>query len=69
MGARAYMGPRLQQVMPRAISLRLHRAPRAREPGRGLPGRPRAEQSRIVRTALDLSVPLSQYPVKTPGER
>ena len=27
------------------------------------------EQNRIIRTALDLSVPVSLYPVKTPGER
>ena len=38
MGARAHMFPRLMQIMPDEHPLRLHRAARAREPGRGLPG-------------------------------
>ena len=39
MGARAHMFPRLMQIMPDEHALRLHRAPGAGEPGRGLPGR------------------------------
>jgi hypothetical protein len=27
------------------------------------------EQSRIITTAIDLRMPISQYPKKTPGER
>ena len=37
--------------------------------GEGYPAAHAAEQSRIVRTALDLAVPLSPFPAKTPGER
>ena len=39
MGPRAHMFPRLMQIMPDGDGLRLHRPPRARQPGRGLPGR------------------------------
>ena len=37
MGARAHMFPRLMQILPAQYALRLHRAPRARQPRRGLP--------------------------------
>jgi 2-oxoglutarate decarboxylase len=69
MGARAHMFPRLMQIMPESIRFgfigRLERA----SPGEGYPAAHITEQSRIVRTALDLSMPVSQYPKKTPGER
>ena len=62
MGARAHMFPRLMQIMPEQHPLRLHRASRAREPGRGLPGRAhrrtephRHDGDRPART--DLAVP------------
>ena len=41
MGARAFMSPRLLQVLPEHLQLRLHRPSRARRLGRGLPDRPR----------------------------
>ena len=42
MGARAHMSPRLMQILPARAEVRLHRPPRARLDGRGLPGRARA---------------------------
>ena len=69
MGARAHMFPRLMQILPERLQLRLHRPARARVPGEGYPAAHVAEQSRIIQTALDLSVPVSLYPTKTPGER
>ena len=41
MGARAHMFPRLMQILSGRRPLRLHRPPRARLAGRGLPGRAR----------------------------
>jgi 2-oxoglutarate dehydrogenase E1 component len=70
MGARAYMSQRLRQIM-RDTSLQfgyIGRPERA-SPGEGYPAAHAQEQSRIVRTALDTSVAVSQYPAKTPGER
>ena len=43
--------------------------PSAPSPGEGYPAAHTGEQNRILRTALDLSVPVSLYPIKTPGER
>ena len=40
MGARAHMSPRLMQILPQHAGVRLHRPPRARVAGRGLPRRP-----------------------------
>ena len=69
MGARAFMFPRLMQILPERLHFgyigRLERA----SPGEGYPSAHVAEQSRIVQTALDLSIPVSLYPAKTPGER
>jgi 2-oxoglutarate dehydrogenase E1 component len=69
MGARAYMGPRLQQVMPRELHYGYVGRPERASPGEGYPAAHVAEQSRILHTALDLDVPLSPFPAKTPGER
>jgi 2-oxoglutarate dehydrogenase E1 component len=69
MGARAHMNQRLRQVMPAGLSFGNIGRPERASPGEGYPAAHAAEQSRIVRTALDLSVPLSQFPAKTPGER
>ncbi|HUB76923.1 MAG TPA: multifunctional oxoglutarate decarboxylase/oxoglutarate dehydrogenase thiamine pyrophosphate-binding subunit/dihydrolipoyllysine-residue succinyltransferase subunit, partial [Solirubrobacteraceae bacterium] len=69
MGARAYMGPRLQQIMPAGIRYGYVGRPERASPGEGYPAAHAGEQSRIVRTALDVGVPLSPYPKKTPGER
>jgi 2-oxoglutarate decarboxylase len=69
MGARAYMSPRLLQIIPAELEYGYIGRPERASPGEGYPAAHAIEQSRIVRTALDGSVALSQYPVKTPGER
>jgi multifunctional 2-oxoglutarate metabolism enzyme len=69
MGARAHMSPRLMQIMPDQIHFGYIGRPERASPGEGYPAAHMAEQSRIVRTALDLSMDTSQYPRKTPGER
>jgi multifunctional 2-oxoglutarate metabolism enzyme len=68
-GARAHMFPRLMQIMPEDIHFGFIGRPERASPGEGYPAAHIAEQSRIVRTALDLGIPVSQYPKKTPGER
>jgi 2-oxoglutarate decarboxylase len=69
MGARAHMNARIRQVMPREFSYGYIGRPERASPGEGYPVAHATEQSRIVRTALDLAVALSQFPAKTPGER
>jgi multifunctional 2-oxoglutarate metabolism enzyme len=69
MGARAHMFPRLMQIMPEKIHFGYIGRPERASPGEGYPAAHITEQSRIVRTALDLEMPVSQYPKKTPGER
>ncbi|MBJ7328764.1 MAG: multifunctional oxoglutarate decarboxylase/oxoglutarate dehydrogenase thiamine pyrophosphate-binding subunit/dihydrolipoyllysine-residue succinyltransferase subunit [Solirubrobacteraceae bacterium] len=69
MGARAHMFPRLMQVLPERLRFGYIGRPERASPGEGYPVAHASEQSRIIRTALDLSVPVSLYPAKTPGER
>ena len=69
MGARAHMFPRLMQILPERLRFGYIGRPERASTGEGYPAAHVAEQSRIVETALDLSVPVSLYPVKTPGER
>ena len=69
MGARAHMFPRLMQILPERMKFGYIGRPERASPGEGYPAAHIAEQSRIVETALDLSVPVSLYPRKTPGER
>ncbi len=69
MGARAHMFPRLMQIMPAEIHFGYVGRPERASPGEGYPAAHAAEQSRIVKTAIDLRQPISQYPRKTPGER
>ncbi|MGH2942999.1 MAG: multifunctional oxoglutarate decarboxylase/oxoglutarate dehydrogenase thiamine pyrophosphate-binding subunit/dihydrolipoyllysine-residue succinyltransferase subunit, partial [Solirubrobacteraceae bacterium] len=69
MGARAHMFPRLMQILPERLKFGYIGRPERASPGEGYPAAHVAEQSRIVETALDLSIPVSLYPVKTPGER
>jgi 2-oxoglutarate decarboxylase len=57
------------QIMPAHIDLGYIGRPERASPGEGYPVAHLAEQRRIVRTALDLAIPISQYPQKTPGER
>jgi multifunctional 2-oxoglutarate metabolism enzyme len=69
MGARAHMFPRLMQIMPEGIHFGYIGRPERASPGEGYPAAHITEQSRIVRTALNLDVSVSQYPKKTPGQR
>ena len=69
MGPRAHMFPRLMQIMPERIGFGYIGRPERASPGEGYPAAHIAEQSRIVTTAIDLGVPISQYPRKTPGQR
>src|SRR5205823_1814098 len=43
--------------------------PERASPGEGYPAAHISEQNRIVTTAIDLERPISQYPVKVPGQR
>ena len=69
MGARAYMSPRLLQVLPEELQFGYIGRPERAASGEGYPIAHATEQSRILGTALDLSQPVSQYPRKLPGER
>ncbi|HUB37015.1 MAG TPA: multifunctional oxoglutarate decarboxylase/oxoglutarate dehydrogenase thiamine pyrophosphate-binding subunit/dihydrolipoyllysine-residue succinyltransferase subunit [Solirubrobacteraceae bacterium] len=69
MGARAHMFPRLMQIMPEHIGFGYIGRPERASPGEGYPAAHIAEQNRIVTTAIDLRVPISQYPRKPPGQR
>jgi len=69
MGARAFMSPRLLQILPDHLDFGyIGRQERAAS-GEGYPIAHSLEQNRIVSTALDITQPVSQYPRKLPGER
>ncbi|PZR66252.1 MAG: multifunctional oxoglutarate decarboxylase/oxoglutarate dehydrogenase thiamine pyrophosphate-binding subunit/dihydrolipoyllysine-residue succinyltransferase subunit [Solirubrobacterales bacterium] len=69
MGARAHMFPRLMQILSDELDFGYIGRPERGSPGEGYPAAHVQEQSRIIRTALDVTDPVSQYPKKTPGER
>ena len=69
MGARAHMSPRLLQMLPSALEFGYIGRPERASPGEGYPAAHTAEQNRIIRCALDLSVPVSVNPAKAPGDR
>jgi 2-oxoglutarate dehydrogenase E1 component len=69
MGARAFMMPRLMQILPEHLHFGYIGRPERASPGEGYPAAHIVEQNRIIDTALDLSEPVSMYPRKTPGER
>jgi len=69
MGARSHMFPRLMQILPENLKFGYIGRPERASTGEGYPAAHAAEQARIVRTALDLSVAVSAYPLKTPGQR
>ena len=69
MGARAFMSPRLLQMLPEALQFGYVGRPERAASGEGYPIAHATEQNRIVAAALDLSLPLSQYPHKLPGDR
>src|SRR5947209_7045051 len=69
MGARAHMSPRLMQILPQHLGFGYIGRPERAAAGEGYPVAHADEQDRIIRTALDLSASVSQYPHKAPGER
>jgi 2-oxoglutarate dehydrogenase E1 component len=69
MGARAHMSPRLMQILPEHLSFGYIGRPERASPGEGYPAAHVAEQTRIISTALNLSISVSMYPKKKPGER
>jgi 2-oxoglutarate dehydrogenase E1 component len=69
MGARAHMSPRLLQMLPSQLEFGYVGRPERASPGEGYPAAHTMEQTRIIRTALDLSIPVSVNPAKQPGER
>jgi 2-oxoglutarate dehydrogenase E1 component len=69
MGARAHMSPRLLQILPSELEFGYIGRPERASPGEGYPAAHTVEQNRIIRTALDLDVPVSVNPKKQPGER
>ena len=68
-GPRAHMFPRLMQIMPEGMHFGFIGRPERASPGEGYPAAHISEQNRIVTTAIDLEKPISQYPVKVPGQR
>ncbi|MGI9184064.1 MAG: multifunctional oxoglutarate decarboxylase/oxoglutarate dehydrogenase thiamine pyrophosphate-binding subunit/dihydrolipoyllysine-residue succinyltransferase subunit, partial [Solirubrobacteraceae bacterium] len=69
MGARAFMSPRLLQILPDELSFGYIGRPERAASGEGYPIAHATEQRHIVSTALDISQPVSQYPRHLPGER
>jgi 2-oxoglutarate dehydrogenase E1 component len=69
MGARAFMSPRLLQVLPEALQFGYIGRPERAASGEGYPIAHATEQNRIVSTALDGGMPITQYPRKLPGDR
>jgi 2-oxoglutarate dehydrogenase E1 component len=69
MGARAFMSPRLLQVLPEHLQFGYVGRPERAASGEGYPVAHATEQNRIVTTALNAGTPISPYPHKAPGER
>ncbi|HET8976576.1 MAG TPA: multifunctional oxoglutarate decarboxylase/oxoglutarate dehydrogenase thiamine pyrophosphate-binding subunit/dihydrolipoyllysine-residue succinyltransferase subunit [Solirubrobacteraceae bacterium] len=69
MGARAFMSPRLLQVLPDTLQFGYIGRPERAASGEGYPIAHATEQQRIIRTALNIAEPVSQYPRKLPGDR
>jgi 2-oxoglutarate dehydrogenase E1 component len=69
MGARAHMAPRLMHILPSDIEFGYVGRPERASPGEGYPAAHTVAQNRIIRTALDLDIPVSMNPAKMPGER
>jgi 2-oxoglutarate dehydrogenase E1 component len=69
MGARAHMSPRLMQILPEQLQFGYIGRPERASPGEGYPIAHALAQDRIIRTALNATSPVSQYPPKDPGER
>jgi 2-oxoglutarate dehydrogenase E1 component len=69
MGARAFMSPRLLQVLPEHLQFGYVGRPERAASGEGYPVAHAMEQNRIVTAALNVGQSISQYPRKLPGER
>ena len=69
MGARAHMSARLRQLFTPRLEFGYVGRPERASAGEGYPAAHAAEQNRIIRTALELSIPISQHPSVLPGER
>ncbi len=69
MGARAHMSPRMLHILPSHLEFGYVGRPERASPGEGYPAAHTVEQTRIIRTALDIGEPVSVNPVKLPGER
>ena len=69
MGARAFMSPRLLQILPEHLHFGYIGRPERAASGEGYPIAHATEQRRIIESSLDVSKRSSQYPRKLPGER
>jgi 2-oxoglutarate decarboxylase len=69
MGARAYMSPRLLQILPGHLHFGYIGRPERAASGEGYPIAHATEQRRIIESSLDVSKRSSQYPRKLPGDR
>jgi len=69
MGARAFMSPRLMQILPEHLAFGYIGRPERASPGEGYPAAHVGEQNRIISTALNPVIPVSMYPKKKPGQR
>jgi 2-oxoglutarate dehydrogenase E1 component len=69
MGARAFMSPRLLQILPDHLRFGYIGRPERAASGEGYPIAHAMEQDRIVSTALDAGSEVSQFPLREPGER
>jgi 2-oxoglutarate dehydrogenase E1 component len=63
------MSPRMLHILPSHLEFGYVGRPERASPGEGYPAAHTVEQTRIIRTALDLGVPVSVNPAKLPGER
>ncbi len=69
MGAREFMFPRLEQILPEGFELGYVGRPERASPGEGYPAAHNAEQQRILANALDPQLDVSPFPAMLPGER
>ncbi len=69
MGARAFMSPRLLQILPEHLHFGYIGRPERAASGEGYPIAHATEQRRIIESSLDVSKRSSQYPRKLPGDR
>jgi 2-oxoglutarate dehydrogenase E1 component len=69
MGARAFMSPRLLQILPAHLHFGYVGRPERAASGEGYPVAHAHEQNRIVTTALDVRQAVSQYPDQLPALR